>query len=294
MTADTAHSLLQADRRRRDIMSRADGIPALPEVVVQALQLLGNPETEPEQLGVCLRSDPVLIGKMLALVNSPFYGAQRTVVNVADAIMVLGFRGLRSLVLASSTSEFLERDYAAYGHDYRGLWRHSVAVATICRELATDAGLGIEQREELFIAGLLHDIGKMVLLPYIMESSLATLLRIDPSYQRERELIGIDHAEAGALVVAKWNLTGWIQECIRHHHEEGEAEDLHEPLAVLRLANSLAHELGHGYDRKLVKRDSRSAGDRLEELNFDGGRWQDRRAELADTIGATLSAMSRT
>ena len=100
MTSPLAN-IAQQERMRREILHKSDLIPPLPELVVRILALLNKQDTEPKELEENLEQDQVLVAKMLAMVNSPFYGLNRSITNIRDAIMVLGFRGLRSLILAS-------------------------------------------------------------------------------------------------------------------------------------------------------------------------------------------------
>ena len=109
-------------------------------------------------LELLLQNDQVLVAKMLAMVNSPFYGLNRAVNTVKEAVMVLGFRGVRSLVLATSTAKLLQRDFGCYGHEPKGLWMHAVCVASGARSLAKRLGLPADDAEQLFVCGLLHDI----------------------------------------------------------------------------------------------------------------------------------------
>lgn len=232
------------DRARRDLLHRSDLVPALPDLVARLLVLLNDPCTEPKDLETLLQHDPALVGRMLALVNSPYYGLNRTVRTIREAIVVLGFRGVRGLVLATSAAKMMQRDFSCYGHGHKGLWLHSACVAAGARLLARQAALGEEVAEQLFVAGLLHDVGKLVLLPYVFEfKQLATAADLTA---QERTLVGIDHAEAGALAAAKWSLPSDLQAVIRRHHEPS-AGAADAPSALVRLADCAAHELGTGY-----------------------------------------------
>jgi putative nucleotidyltransferase with HDIG domain len=245
MNPSTLGHLAQQEKTRREILHKSDLIPPLPDLVAVVLGALNKQETEPQDLEHLMQNDQVLVAKMLAMVNSPFYGMSRTIRTVRDAVMVLGFRGVRSLVLATSTAKFLQRDYSCYGHDNKGLWLHAVCVAAGAKSLAKECQLGADAAEQLFVGGLLHDIGKMLLVTYLGDSGK----RYDPKTslsEFERATIGIDHTEAGALVTAKWNLAVEIQEVIKSHHEHLSGP-VSRSVAVVRLADALAHEGGVGY-----------------------------------------------
>lgn len=245
MSHSTLSQLAQQEKTRREILHKSDLIPPLPDLVVRLLGVLNKQETEPQDLERLLQNDQVLVAKMLAMVNSPFYGLNRTIRSIKEAVMVLGFRGVRSLVLATSTAKFLQRNFEVYGHQPKGLWLHAVCVAAGSRALARTCRMSPDDAEMLFVAGLLHDIGKMLLVTYLSESVKASTAN-GPVATFERALIGIDHTEAGALVTAKWNLAAEVQDAIKGHHDETVATPTR-PTAVVRLVDAVAHERGTGY-----------------------------------------------
>jgi putative nucleotidyltransferase with HDIG domain len=247
MTFSSLADLARQERTRREILQRSDLIPPLPDIVVKVIALLNRNDAEPAEIESHLQYDPVLVARILGMANSPFYGVRRQITSIRDAIMVLGFRGLRSLVLASTTAKFLRRDYRCYHHDDKGLWRHSLCVATGARALARRAKFPLEQCEEVFVAGLLHDIGKMLVAPYLEQLGQTVLPAGGLTDASERSMVGIDHTEAGALAAAKWNLSSTVQELIKHHHETAPVEPPSPALAVLRVADAFAHELQVGY-----------------------------------------------
>lgn len=245
MSQSTLNQLALQEKTRREILHKSDLIPPLPDLVVRLLAVLNRQETEPQDLEKLMQNDQVLVAKMLAMVNSPFYGLNRTIRTIKEAVMVLGFRGVRSLVLATSTAKFLQRDYAVYGHEPKGLWLHAACVAAGSKMLAKACRLGADAAEQLFVAGLLHDIGKLMLVQYLAEhqKGVATAASISSF---ERATIGLDHTEAGALVTAKWNLSKEVQDVIKAHHDEN-VQTSEKSIAVVRLADAVAHERGIGY-----------------------------------------------
>jgi putative nucleotidyltransferase with HDIG domain len=242
MSHSTLGQLASLEKTRREILHKSDLIPPLPDLVARLLGLLGKQSTEPADLEGLLQNDQVLVAKMLAMVNSPFYGLNRPIRTIKEAVMVLGFRGVRSLVLAASTAKFLQRDFGVYGHEPKGLWLHAVCVAAGSRCIARRCRMSADEAELLFVAGLLHDIGKLLLVTHLGNACAANHA---DSCAFERSQLGLDHTDVGALVTAKWNLAPEIQDIIRSHHG---AATPHGPLvAVVRLANVTAHEFGVGY-----------------------------------------------
>lgn len=246
MIQSTLQQIAQQEKTRREILHKGDLIPPLPDLVVRLLAVLNKQETEPQDLERLMQNDQVLVAKMLAMVNSPFYGLNRQIRTIKEAVMVLGFRGVRSLVLATSTAKFLQRDFGCYGHQNKGLWLHAVSVAAAARNLARTCKMSPDDAEMLFVGGLLHDIGKLLLVGYFHDAGGTAAMHANVS-EFERSKIGIDHAEAGALVAAKWNLAPEIQDVIRAHHDLP-TDTNRKGLAIVRLSDALAHEVGTGYE----------------------------------------------
>lgn len=286
MSISTLQQLAAQEKTRREILHKSELIPPLPDLVSRLLTLLNKPDTEPHHLEQLMQNDQVLVAKMLALVNSPFYGLSRPITTIRDAVMVLGFRGVRSLVLATSTARFLQRDFACYGHEPKGLWLHAVAVAAGAKHLARSRGMGQEAAELLFVGGLLHDIGKLVVGPYLAQRNLA----IQPNqtdHDAERNAIGIDHTEAGALVTAKWNLSQELQELIKAHHDvTGNAN-----AAIVRLADAVAMHRGIGYLPGRAPTPTVQPQD-LTALSMDREGWQRTELELAEHMAESINGLA--
>lgn len=271
----------QVAARRREILARGDIVPPLPELVVRLLALLGNAETEPRHVEEVLRQDPVLTGRLLAMVNSPWFGLNRTITTPREAVMIVGFRSIRTLVIASSTAKFLQRDYAAYGHDRNGLWAHAVCVGAASKHLGRVFGLGPDGSEQLFVAGLLHDIGMLLLAPMLREQRDGWYAD-RPLREAEQEALGIDHTEAGALVAAKWNLSTEVQTTIAAHHDAMLA-NLDRPIAIVRLADALAEECGIGF-RPGRAPSTRVGEEHLAPLAVSIAEWPALRASIVETM----------
>jgi putative nucleotidyltransferase with HDIG domain len=278
---------------RRELLQKSDLVAPLPDSVVRLLGVLNQPETEPGHLAEYLQNDQVLVAKMLGMVNSPFYGLNRTVKTIRDAVLVLGFRGVRSLVLATSTSKFLQRDYSCYGHQHKGLWMHAASVAAGAKWLGDQIGLDADEAEELFVAGLLHDIGKMVLAPFLNDALAGKTQALPITAEIERQLCGLDHTEAGALVAAKWNLSVAVQEILKAHQDTEPARGSHaRMLACVRIADHIAHQLQIGYLPGLQP----TAQDIQADLDLLGigaeAHWIEIRNQLVETVQQSNEALA--
>ncbi len=225
-----------------------DRLPSLPQSTLRALQLLDHPDYSAAKLTQIIGVDQALSGRLLQWANSPYFGLRYKVATLERAIMVLGTRHIRELLMAISVNEMLNRKMPGYGLDRGDLWRHSIAVAAGARWLAQESKYA--QSEQAFIAGLLHDIGKLVLdeLLYsneVWQEEWHQLQQEGASFtDLERWFCGFDHAQLGRRVAEQWNLPQPLVEAIAYHHNPTLATA--EPILThwTHLADSAALMLG--------------------------------------------------
>ncbi|MDP2795463.1 MAG: HDOD domain-containing protein [Sulfurisoma sp.] len=202
----------------KQIIEKLSKLPVLPIVVQEVIRSLGDPDVDAAVLGHKIGHDPVLGARLLRVANSAFFGLSRQVATPQDAIMVMGLSQVRSLVLASGLVHALPRH--AHGLDRKQHWQRSFRVATTAQALARRARC---PAESAFTAGMLHNIGELVLDVCLPEAYVA--VRADsrargvPLRQAEREALGFDHTEVGAEVARYWKLPDAIEHAIRHCHE---------------------------------------------------------------------------
>lgn len=288
MTQSSLQQLAKQEKTRREILLKSDLIPPLPDLVARLLGVLNKQDTEPHHLEVLMQNDQVLVAKLLATVNSPFYGLNRSIRTIREAVMVLGFCGVRSLVLATSTAKFLQRDFGWSGHEPKGLWLHAVCVASGARFMARHVNMSADDCEQLFVGGLLHDIGKLLLVTYVQD---APPVSSDGSIaEYERQMVGLDHTEAGALVAAKWNLADEIQCAIKGHHDTEPNETDSQSIACVRIADCVAHELGTGYLPGRAPLIAMRPED-LEAVGLHDSSWAALRDEVVAAMEESLSAL---
>jgi len=190
-----------------------------------------------------LKQDQGLAVKILAMANSAYYGLQSEVASIQRAVLVLGLREVRKMVVMMSIRT-LEQRIQAKDFDIFSHWRHQVEVAHVCRELVRD--LPGQDAEELFTAGLLHDLGKMITAIYRPEDwhAIEDLQRSHnlPLYQAEDAYWGLDHALIGALTLKSWFLPQSLTAPINWHHAPSLADAHCASATVLRLADLLVHQ----------------------------------------------------
>jgi putative nucleotidyltransferase with HDIG domain len=246
---DDPFSIVARERRVQEVLASIDNLPSLPSVVMKALQLTTDARASATDFEEIIRNDQALAARVLKLANSPFFGLRAKVTSISQAVVVLGLKTLRSVVIAAKTSKLLNRQLTPYGFDQTGMWKHSISCAMISHFAAKKAKLPADAAEELFVAGLLHDVGKTVLAPHItrfQEEFAARVAATGDLVRTESELVGISHDEVGGRMAGKWSLDPRLEYLIRNHHRtDATGPDVH-ALHALRVADDLCNQLGIG------------------------------------------------
>lgn len=239
------------------MISTLGELPSSPKIVATIMQLTSDPNTEITTLEKHLSADPSLAAKLLKLSNSSFYGQRKSVSTLKQAILIIGFHTLRSLVVAASIHGL----YGKKGKDSMGnkLWEHSLSTAIACRLLALK--IRHLRYEEIFMAGLLHDIGKLVMSQKLGENYENICRKVETEHLRfydvERQEFGFCHCDVGMMLLSKWNLPqGLINAVYKHHDLKPEDEqriaEMDTALIpiefILAVGNQLAKQLDYGFD----------------------------------------------
>ena len=233
------------------IVRQIQELPSLPVVVLELLSSMDQDDTDVHVLAQKIELDQALAAKTLRIANSSFYGMQSKVTSIPQAVSVLGFHSIRTVVTACAlTSSFAP---AAGGFDFQAFWRHSLATAIAARLLAPHLGVN---PETAFTAGLLHDLGTLVLVTrFPAEHVLVRSYRQAHDCQMaeaELAVIGIDHAQVGSALAAYWKSPEAIQQAVADHYAIDRLEAGGLPLAV-HMANAVALALDlAGVDDALV------------------------------------------
>jgi len=237
------------------IMRRIGDLPALPTLVNKIVEQLGNNNVPASEIAKLVSFDPGLTTKFLRLVNSSAYGFQRQIGSVQHAIMILGFNSVRGIVLSAGIFKMFEGRSSVLHLDPKAFWRHSLATAMACQFLAVR--LKTRWADDAFSAGMLHDIGKMI-LAYYFSAEYATVLQAahdnhiaghgEPFLMLEQAHLGLNHAELGYQLAIRWKLPHTINEVIRYHHQPSAAKDSPELVYLVALANGLVNCLGQKHN----------------------------------------------
>ncbi len=206
-------------------------LPPFPAVAQQALTLLNQPEVSLEELVEVVKFDPAITANILRISNSAYFGLRREIHSLNQALLLLGTQELLKIIVASGVTRLFAHATPGYFPDRHGLWRHSVSCALMADLLARE--LGGAERTASFTAGLLHDIGKLVMSLHVKEKFAEIMAVVDQqgiSFQAaEKIVLGVSHAEVGGEMARLWDFPDRLRLVIHHHHldrAEGFGDDM--------------------------------------------------------------------
>jgi HD-like signal output (HDOD) protein len=231
----------------RDLARLAQQVPALPLTFQRVQELVNNPRSSTAQLAEAVGADQGLVTRVLRLANSSFYGLANRVDTVTQAVSLIGMRQIRDLALATAVVD-LFKNLPGNALDGRRFWEHALAVGTTSRLIA--AKRGERETERHFVAGLLHDIGLVVMAqqqPELVAANLAKAVETQqPLAAIERRDLGYDHAEVGGAVIEHWHLPPALVETTAHHHHLLTSSRYVHDCATVHVADVLVEALAFG------------------------------------------------
>ena len=230
----------------RKKVEQLSNLPTLPNLLDKFTRMLKDPKTSMAAFGKELSKDQMLTSKILKLVNSAFYGFPGRISTVTNALVLLGYDALKGLIISSNIFENLPPE--AYP-----LWHHSVTVSLASRAIARE--LSLPDIEEFAVAGLLHDIGKVILHVEASEEYRTVINQAkkakQPVWQTEGEILGFDHANIGLWICEEWKLPKKLTIPIGYHHMPAAPKEYHMRVAVVTMADILVRSMGGGAEDDL-------------------------------------------
>jgi len=231
-----------------EIEQHIDHFPEMPPLCQNLLGYLKDPDVDFNTIKDLVQYDPGLTANVLKLANSVYFGPAQAVSSLQAALVRLGTQRIFELVLSLSVSDKLVSALPGYGLRANDLLRHSIWTAVAAQELAEL--LNMKNVDTVFTIGLLHDLGLLLLDPFIHKEHLQfnrVLEARQTSFeQAEKEILGIDHAQAGARVLSKWKLSPEIEAGVRWHHEPEQATQYQDLINLIHLADMLSLTQGIG------------------------------------------------
>ena len=226
-----------------ELVKDIDGLVTLPDVYIRINRLLEDPNSSTADIAKAVSQDPSFTLRLLRVANSSLYSFPAAVTTAAKAVSIIGTAQIRSLALAMSVA----KSFAGMPNELvsmENFWRHSLYCALIARRLAKEVRRC--DPDSLFTAGLLHDIGELVIFNRLPEQAKEALLMVLDSqdelqiHQAEQQVMGLDHGGVGGELARQWNLPPLLQECIAHHHAVASARLHPREVALVHLANVFA------------------------------------------------------
>jgi putative nucleotidyltransferase with HDIG domain len=219
---------------------RSTNIPMLPELATRVISLVSDPNVTLTHLAQVITKDQVLTTRLLSLANSAYYASAADISSVPEAIMRVGSLAVRNqAVTLCVTSRMTDR--RVYGEQGQDLVHHGIGTAYVARLVADETS---QPPDQAFLCGLLHDIGKLVMLKWRYDHVKRTGEMIDPSLFEQ--MLATRHAEVGSLALQRWGLPADLEEPVLCHHDYAAATGNRELAAVIYLANRLSHRYGFG------------------------------------------------
>lgn len=241
-------------RRIKRIAEGILGLPTLPTVVSKMIRLVDSPKTTTSALARLISSDQSLTARILKMANSAYYGFSREIATVNTAIVVMGFNAVKDLGLSLSVFDMFKEAEPVHAFDPTRFWEHSIGCGIAGKTIASV--YHPEKASEAFVAGLLHDIGKIVLSQYAHDEFLEIMTRVgtkgESLEEAEGAVIGAGHGTVGGWLADKWKLPSMISECIYHHHNPQDATVDPILVAIISLSDALCHRTGIGNSGRLT------------------------------------------
>ena len=218
-------------------------IPTLPTIVFELNELLQDPNTPITDISDIIEKDQAMSLRVLKLVNSAFYGIQKEVSDIGNAIVLLGFNTVRNAIVSLGVIKSFSGKKSLAGFDISDFWKHSLAVAVVSKSLSEKTK--IASPDSCFVGGLLHDIGKVILAQYfqgLFEKVWNTAKKENISfYEAEKKEISIDHGRIGAHLAANWELHESFIDVIRWHHDVRNDSESKKMILVIYLADIIVN-----------------------------------------------------
>jgi putative nucleotidyltransferase with HDIG domain len=245
------------ERHLKRIQATIARMPSLSTTVVKVLETCNDPLASANDLKRVISLDPVLTGRVLKLINSAYFALGKSITSLTRAIIMLGVNTVKNLALSFAILKNMKGNGSFSAFTTEEFWLHCLGVGVVAKSLAAVKGLLPTEQEEYFVAGLLHDLGKLPLNNQFPEEYLQVCKSVgkesEPFYLSEDRLLGIDHCRVGGMISQKWQLGVELVETMSYHHNPDDCtENNRDLVSTIALANQIVIELKIG-----------TAGDRI-------------------------------
>lgn len=249
-------------------------MPPLPLTVSKILEMTKNPNIDAKELNSVISLDPVLTGKVLKLINSAYYSLPNQITSIVRAIVMLGINTVKNLALSSSIVTTMNSKKNFDALDMDAFWRHSICVGVMAKTFARKQNIDVKSLEEYFVAGLLHDIGKIPINSQISDQYIKAMNHARtnkiPLFEAERNFINTDHTNIGYEIAVLWKLNNNLTNSIRFHHNLNEVDiEYKKFVATISLANIVTNQAEIGFSGDISPEDKVQEIFEIIGLSFD-------------------------
>ena len=226
------------------LIARLQSIPTLPTVALRVMEITANPKSSANDLMDIISPDVSLTSKILKIANSPFYGLTREISSLQHAVTVLGFKEIRNLVISTVAFDSFKNLGKNNKFDINKFWRHSFYCALAAKTIAVDMKI---ESSELFVAGLVHDIGKLAMYitfpgEFMMQAEIMNPLKIKyTAFEAEKDVFGMTHDDVGMKLLKKWMFPESLLTAVGYHHRPQEADKKSNFPMIVHVADILTH-----------------------------------------------------
>ncbi len=232
----------------QELMKEIEGLTPIPAVANQLLAVVDNPDSSMEDIANVIQYDPIITASVLKTCNSAYFGLKNPAESIKDAVNMLGTDQVIELALIKSGAQALSGSQKGYGLDNGDMWRYSVSSAVVAKQVA--GKLSLKNKNTIFTAALIKDIGKVILEKHV----LGVFVTIDDLVKNngysfreaEKKILGIDHAELGAMIAKMWKFSPRMIRIIRYHHLGDDNMMKDKEVAAVYLADCICMMMGNG------------------------------------------------
>ncbi|MBU0961394.1 MAG: HDOD domain-containing protein [Proteobacteria bacterium] len=236
------------EAHRKQIEKFIKRMPSLSTTVGKVMEICSRTDASPNELNKVISLDPVLTGQVLKLINSAYYSLMNKVTSLTRAITMLGMNTVKNMALSTAIICTVSGAKKSKALPTSKFWAHSIGTGVCAKLLARANDVPVVECEEYFVAGLLHDLGKIPFGDEYSDVLLRARHEQRPLIEVEREMLGVDHQEVGRLIAEKWTLNESMKSAICFHHDvEAAADEYKVRAAYVGLANMYANILDIGY-----------------------------------------------
>ncbi len=253
------------ENRKQRVQRYISRMPSFSTTVMKVLEICNRPDTSPNDLNKVISLDPVLTGRVLNLINSAYFALPNRITSLTRAIIMIGINTVKNLALSTAILDTISREkgsFQAFSMDH--FWTHSICVGVTAKLLAGIKGVSAAGREEYFVAGLLHDLGKIPLNNCFASEYGLALERSKreeiPLLESESAIFEMDHGIVGGMIADKWRLNASMKSAMGHHHEPEKASDENRLLVgIVAMANTYANIFHIGFSGDVSFEDQKTS-----------------------------------